>query len=147
MRARAAAILLAVAVALAAGCGSDGDPVARTLDDLFRAAEKRDASAVAGLLTADFQGADGTNRAGAEALARRYFAAYRELSVRVSGLAVDRGADAALARFQVRLSGTPSGAGGLAGLIPRDSSYRFEARLVPEGKRWKIAWASWAPLD
>ena len=148
MKARRASVLLFLAaLAASGGCRRPGDPVSGTLDDLFRAAENRDASAVAGLLTADFQGPDGTNRDGAEALARRYFAAYRKLSLQVSVLVIERGTEAALARFRVRLTGTPSGVGGLAGLIPNESSYRFEARLVPDGNRWKIAWASWAPAD
>ena len=60
---------------------------------------------------------------------------------------IERSEGAALARFQAKLSGEPRKLGGLAGILPRSSTLRFEVRLVPDGGRWKIAWASWNQLS
>ncbi len=138
----AAALLL-----LAAGCRRPSDPVQATLDEAFHAVEKRDPSAVAALLTEDFSAADGSRRSDVEVILRRYLAAYSKLSVEPRALTIERGEGAALARFEARLSGTPVQFGGLGALLPRESAYRFEVRLVPQGDRWRIAWASWTPLD
>jgi len=141
-------LLGAIAVALAllaAACGEKGDPVRRAIDEIVAAAERRDAGAIVERLAPDFQAADGSGRADAETTLRRYLAAYERLSVRISDLTIERAAGAARARFRADLSGTPRQIGGLEGLIPRSSAYRFDLRLAPaaDGGRWLVAWASW----
>lgn len=140
----------ALAIALAGtplACGEKGDPVRQTLDQVVAAAQERDAEAVAQHLAPDFQAADGSGRADAQATLRRYLAAYEQLSVRLSDVTIERGPSAARVTFRADVSGTPRKIGGLEGFLPRSSAYRFELRLVPEGERWKIAWASWEPAQ
>jgi len=108
------------------------------------AARSRDASAFFDRVTADFQGAEGMSHAEAEATLRRYFAAYEILDVSLSDVTIERTEGAALARFTARLSGQPRKIGGLDALLPSASAYRFEVRFVPDGKRWKAAWAIWS---
>jgi hypothetical protein len=141
-----AAGVLAI-LGLAAGCHRAGDPVRETIDDLTRAANRRDAGDVADLLAPDFRAEDGTDRAEAAATVRRYFAAYEKLSVEMKDVTIERSEAAALVRFRADLSGKPSKIGGgvLEGLIPSNSSWQFELRLVPVEGKWKIAWATWTP--
>jgi hypothetical protein len=137
-----AAGLLALLAAI--GCGEKSDPVQQTLDRLVAAAKDRDVGDFAANLAPDFQAADGTGRADAEATIRRYFAAYESLDVRISDLSVERAAGAARVRFRSDLSGKPRSVGGLEGLLPATSAYRFDLRLSPgEGGRWLVTWASW----
>ena len=123
-----------VILGLAAGCHRAGDPVRETIDDLARAANRRDAE-------------DGTDRAEAVTTVRRYFAAYEKLSVEMKDVTIERSEAAALVRFRADLSGKPSKLGGgvLEGLIPSNSSWQFELRLVPVEGKWRIAWATWTP--
>jgi hypothetical protein len=123
-------------------CARDSDPARAAIDRFIRAAEKRNASEVASCLTADFQGG-GMNREQAESMVRGYLAGYEELKISLSRLSIKRGEGVAVASFLARLSGKPANIGGLAGLLPSESSYRFEIRLVPEQDAWKIAWARW----
>lgn len=139
---------LALAITLSAGCGPATDPVRQTIDGIVQGAEDRDAAAVLERLSTDFQGADGSGRADAEATLRRYLAAYEKLDVRISDLNVERAAGAARARFRADLSGSPRRIGGLGDLLPRTSAYRFDLRLAPgEGGRWIVTWASWEPAS
>lgn len=139
---RAAA--LGLAVALAAGCGPQSDPVRAAIDGIVHGAEERKADAILERLSPDFQAADGSGRADAEATLRRYLAAYEKLGVRISELKVERAAGAARAKFRADLSGSPRRIGGLDGLLPRSSAYRFDLRLAPAGGgRWLVTWASW----
>ncbi|HEV8609803.1 MAG TPA: hypothetical protein VGS98_07030 [Thermoanaerobaculia bacterium] len=140
--------LRAIALALflvALACGEKGDPARRTIDEIVAAAEMRDAGAVVERLGPDFQAADGSGRADAETTLRRYLAAYERLGVRISDLTLERAAGAARARFRAELSGTPRKVGGLEGILPRSSTYRFDLRLAPasDGGRWLVTWASW----
>jgi len=126
------------------GCGGGSDPVRGTIDEIVRAAEKRDASSVMDRLSADFQAADGSGRADAEAMLRRYLAAYESLNVRISDLTIERAAGAARARFRAELSGKPRQIAGLDGWLARTSSYRFDLRLSPDSAgRWLITSAGW----
>jgi hypothetical protein len=137
-----AAGLLALVVAI--GCGEKSDPVRQALDRLVAAAKERNAGDFAAILAPDFQAADGTGRADAEATLRQYFAAYESLDVRISDVSIERAADAARVRFRADLSGKPRRIGGLEGLLPATSAYRFDLRLAPgEGGRWLVTWASW----
>jgi hypothetical protein len=137
---------LALLVASAAGCGEKGDPVRQALDRLKAAAEERDAGGFVSGLAPDFRAEDGTGRAEADATLRRYFAAYQSLDVKTSDVSVERAADAARVRFRAELSGKPRslGGGGLEGLLPARSAYRFDLRLSPgAGGRWLVTWAAW----
>jgi hypothetical protein len=143
-------ILLLPAIGLlgllvAAGCGAKRDPVRLTLDEMVSAAKERDARTVVERLASEFQAADGTGRADAEATLRRYLAGYERLDVRISDLTIERAAGAARARFRAELSGTPREIGGLDSWLPRSSTYRFDLRLAPEseGGRWLVTWAGW----
>ena len=67
----------------------------QALDRLVAAAKDRDAGDFVESLAPDFNAADGTGRADAEATVRRYFAAYDSLDVRISDVSVERAAGAA----------------------------------------------------
>ena len=144
--------LLVTGLALAAAatllcCGPKGDPVQAALDRMVKAAHDRSADAFAENLADDFSGADGMTRAEALSTVRRYFGAYAILDVTLSGVTVERGENVARVRLTADLSGQPQKIGGLEGLLPRSSRYRFELRLVPDGSRFKVAWASWEPAE
>jgi hypothetical protein len=95
-------------------------------------------------LAPDFQAADGSGRADAEAMLRRYLAAYERLNVKISDLTMERGAGAARARFRADLSGKPRQISGLDGWLPRTASYRFDLRLsLDSGGRWLVTSAGW----
>jgi hypothetical protein len=144
-------LLTALLLAATCACGKSGDPVAETVARLETAADERDAKSFLENLTPDFTGAEGADRAAAERLIRGYFAAYEELDVAISDLTIERtGESAARATFVATLTGkSGKGPGGLSfeGLLPSGSAYRFDLRLVPEGDRWKVAWASWGVVD
>jgi hypothetical protein len=139
--------LALAAVAALLCCGESGDPVQAALDRMVKAAHNRSAEAFMENLTDDFSGADGMTRAEALSTVRRYFAAYEILDVALSNVTVERAEKAARVRLTADLSGQPQKIGGLEGLVPRSSRYRFELRLVPDGSRFKIAWASWEPAE
>jgi hypothetical protein len=141
------AVAVALAFTLATSCRKSGDPVRESLDDVTRAAHRRDAAALFERVTASFESGDGSSRADSEALVRRMFAAYENLDVTLSNVSIERSENAARARFRAELSGQPRKIGGLDGLFPRSSTYDFDVRLVPEDGRWKIAWASWSAVS
>lgn len=142
------AAVLALAVTLAAGCGPATDPVQQTIDGIVAGAEDREAAAIVERLSPDFQAADGSGRVDAEATLRRYLAAYEKLDVRISELTIERASGAARARFRADLSGSPRKIGGLEGLLPQSSAYRFDLRLVPSsGGHWVVTWAAWEPTS
>ena len=138
-------VLIGAPLLLLLSCRPSGDPVRESLDAMTAAARARDASAFFERVAADFQGSDGMSRAETEATVRRYFAAYEILDVSLSDVTIERSEGAALARFTARLSGQPRKIGGLDALLPSASAFRFEVRFVPDGKRWKAAWATWSP--
>jgi hypothetical protein len=143
---RTAIAVLAVGALAAVACGGvKKDPARRTVDEIVASAEARDAAAIVERLAPDFQAADGSGRAEAEANVRRYLSAYESLGVRVSEFTVESAAGAARVRFRANLSGRPRSIGGLDGILPRSSAYRFDLRLAPaaDGGRWVVTWASW----
>ena len=140
---RAAPVLLVLLLGCA--CAKSGDPVRECLDALVSSAHDRDAAAFLDRVSADFQAADGSGRADAEATLKRYFAGYEILDVSIRDVTVEKGADAARVRFRADLSGQPRKLGGLDAFLPRTSSYDFDLRVAPEGGKWKVAWASWQP--
>ena len=137
-----AVFLLAV---FAVFCRGGGDPARETLDRVAKAANERDAGAVADELAPDYRDASASGRAEIERTLRGYFAAYEIVQVRLSGVVIERAEGAARVRFRADLSAQPRQASGLAGLLPSAAAYRFDVRLVPDGSKWKIAWASWEP--
>ncbi len=138
-----------LAVAFAVSCGPETDPVQQTIDGIVEGAEDRQAAAIVERLSPDFQAADGSGRARRRTPTfAATCAAYESLGVRISELTIERAAGAARARFRADLSGSPRQIGGLEGLLPRASAYRFDLRLVPaEGGRWLVTWASWEPAS
>lgn len=128
---------------LAAGCREESDPVRATLDRIRKAAEARDAAGVLENLTPDFRDDAGGGAGEVSEALRRYFAAYEILNLQLRDVTIERAAEAARARFRVDFSGQPRKIGGLDGLLPSASAYKFDVRLVPDGKRWKVAWAAW----
>jgi hypothetical protein len=136
---------LFVLFAASLACRERGDPVRETLDRIVRAAEKRDAAGVVENLSSGYRDAEGQSSIEVAATLRRYFAAYEILNVRVTGLEIERAAEAARARFRAELSGQPTKLGGLDRLLPSSSRYDFDVRLAPEEGHWKVAWASWRP--
>jgi len=145
--ARRRARIAAAWILFACACRPAGDPVRGVVDALASSAKERDASKFLENIAPDFQAADGSRRADVEQTVRRYFAAYESLDVEISDLTIERSEGAALARFQAKLSGRARNIGGLAGLLPPTSTWRFEVRLVPQGDRWKVAWASWSQIS
>ena len=131
-------------LALALACRRSSDPVRDAIDGIVAAAKDRDAAADVDRLTTDFAAADGSGRDQARDTLRRYFAAYEILNVSVRGVEIERAENVARVRLTAELSGQPRRIGGLEGLLPSASTYRFELRLVPEDGRWKVAWASWS---
>jgi len=132
-----------VMLGLALACAKKGDPVQNTLDRMVKAAHARDSATLFENVAPDFQGADGSSRADAEALVRRMFGAYEILDVTLHDVQVERGQNAARVRLTADLSGQPLKVGGLDGLVPRAARYDFDLRLTSDGKSWKVAWASW----
>jgi hypothetical protein len=124
-------------------CRRESDPVRATLDRVVKAAQARDVRALVENLTADYRDAEGQTPADVAATLRRYFAAYEILDVRLSDVEIDRAPEAARVTFRAEFSGQPRKLGGLDRFLPSASTYRFEVRLVPEGNRWRIAWATW----
>lgn len=141
---RRPAVLLVLLYAVC--CRRAGDPVRETLDRLVKSAQARDAAAVVENLTPDFRDAEGGDAGQAAVTVRRFFAVYEIINVQVRNLTIERAPEAARARFRVEFSGQPRKIGGLDALLPSVSTYDFDVRLVPDGKRWKIAWASWEPV-
>jgi hypothetical protein len=139
---RLAAVLSAI---LIFSCARGGDPARECLDDLVKAAHNRDASAFFDRVAADFQAADGSTRADAEMLLRRYFAGYEILDVIVRDVNIEKAENAARVRFRAELSGQPRKIGGLDSFLPRTSSYDFDMRLTPAAGKWKVSWAQWNP--
>lgn len=141
------ALVAALGVWVAVACAKKGDPVRDNLDRMVKAANARDVAALFDNVAPDFQAADGSGRADAEALVRRIFAAYEILNVTIHDVRVEKGENAARVRLTADLSGQPVKIGGLQGLVPSAAKYDFDLRMTSDGKRWKVAWASWQPKE
>lgn len=138
-------LVVAACLALAvAGCGGETDPVKETIDRIEGAAEDRDADAVMKNVAASFTSAAGGSREEAAMTLRRYLKMYQQLEIRISDLQINRDTNLATARFHADLIGAPTKLGGLDSILPRSSSYDFKIELAPEGKQWKVTWASWS---
>jgi hypothetical protein len=111
------------------------------------AAEKRDADGVMAFVVEEFRDAGGGGKPDPAALVRRTLAAYESLSLMLSDVAIERGHDAAQAKFRVRMSGKPRAASGLDAILPRSSRWSFDVRLEAGAGGWKITSASWTRLE
>jgi hypothetical protein len=131
-------VLLSVAV----HCGKS-DPVRELLTALEAAAEDRDAEALRDRLSDDFQGAEGTGRAEAYAMTKRYLAAYETVRLEIYDVSVTRTEPGADVRFRADFTGTARRLPGLAAVLPPSASYLFDLHVVPAGSRWKVARAQW----
>ena len=143
--ARAISASLALTTVLAA-CAKK-DPVRALVDDLEEAAEHKDADGVRELLTDDFRGEGGIDRAEAVSTIRRYLAGYEKVDLEVYDVSVQRGDDSADVLFRVEFSGHPLSIGGLAGLLPPGASYRFDLHLVEQPKGFKVQHAAWEAVS
>jgi hypothetical protein len=139
--------IAAGALLLSAACRAPRDPARACLEDAVAAAAKRDADGVMSHVADNFRDAEGGDRSDAAALVRRTLAAYENLSLSLSDVAVERGPAAAQAKFKVRMSGTPRTVAGLEGFLPRSSRWSFDVRLESLPAGWKIVSASWRRLE
>ena len=121
-----------------------GDPIAATIDAVAKAAEDRDAGAIAEKLAANYSDENGGRREAEEAL-RRYFFAYRSVDVSIRDLKTYQNGPTAQARFVVAFRGVPKTIGGLDQILPSSATYRFEVWLMQDGGSWKITNAQWHP--
>ena len=107
-----------------------GDPVRQTLDRAAQAGRARDAGALRALLSADYRDVEGNAAADADRMLRGYFAAYENLDVKLSDVAIERSEGAARARFRADLSGQPRRRRRDLRPAASASAYRFDVRLV-----------------
>ena len=143
---RASSALLALAL-LFSSCGKKADDPGRTITRITEAVERKDPDAVGEWLSRDYHDPEHENPAAVVARVRQLAACYESLKIRVSRLQVDDLGAARRARFRAELSGTPKNVPGLEGFLPRSSAWDFEASLVYEGGRWRLATASWRPAE
>ena len=139
-------LLLTVAVAAATACRGAEDPAADAVRSLARAANHRDASTIVAALAPGFEGSLGMSREDVDAELRRLFAAYASVGVSVLDLSTERYPELTLARFRVEFRGSSRRIGGLEGILPSSARYRFELRLVPEGREFRVASARWEEM-
>jgi hypothetical protein len=142
---RARRFLTAALLAVAA-CRNE-DPAAARVRSLARAAGRRDAAAIVGALSPSFEGTLGMRREDVGAELSRLFAAYASVDVSIVDLATERFPEFTLARFVAEFRGTVRRIGGLEGMLPSSARYRFELRLVPDGRELRIATARWEEID
>lgn len=134
---------LAATIVVLAGC-SRKNPVLTLLDKLEDAVEDKSADEVRDLVTADFRGQGGINRAEAIALLRGYLAAYEKVEVDVYDVSVPPPANgAADITFKADFSGQALSVGGLGGLLPPGATYRFDLHVVDQNGTWRVRRATW----
>jgi len=141
--ARRAALVAALAGCV--GCRGPKDPILALLADLKKAAESRDAGAIASKLTADFQGHD-TRRDDVRPMLARYFAAYEKVNLEVYEVEVERDQATAKLRFRADFNGRPLQIGALGGLLPPSAMLRFDLGLRQTEAGWRVAQADWEEL-
>jgi hypothetical protein len=116
--------------------------VERVIDDISRAAENRDASAVGERLSEDFQGEGGVSKAETIAMVRQYLGGYDRVNVDVFDL--QRG-EAGRVKFRVEFAGKPKEVGGLSALLPSTAVFEFELEFAGEGRDLEVRRAAWRP--
>ena len=129
-----------------AGCGKR-DEVTRPITEIAAAVEKKDAGAVADWLARGYHDPEHENAQAVVLHVSQIASAYEHLEIDISRLTVDDLGSSRRARFRAELSGAPKSVPGLEGFLPRRSAWDFEASLVYEGGRWRIATASWKPAE
>jgi hypothetical protein len=136
--------LTAVLAGLVA-CRGPKDPILALLEDLKRAAESRDAGAIAAKLTEDFQGHD-ARRDDVRPMLQRYFAAYEKVNLDVYEVEVERGPAMAKLRFRADFNGRPLRIGSLGGFLPPSAMFRFALGLRQTENGWRVAQADWEEM-
>jgi hypothetical protein len=139
------AALFAGLLLVTSGCDERRDHVREALERIRKAAEARDVAGVLENLAREYRDNSGAGAGELSEALRRYFAGYEIINLKMRDLSIERATEAARARFRVDFSGQPRKIGGLGGLLPTASTYDFDVRLVPDERRWKVAWASWEP--
>ena len=132
------AVLLLLASLVA--CSSK-DPLDLLLEDLEEAAENRDVDAFEKRLASSFTAHDDITREQALAQLRRYFLAYKQITVDVTN--VERSKTGKLVSFQVSFSGSVNEAFKLQNLLPSTATYKFNLHLVQEEGTLKVQRAFW----
>lgn len=112
-----------------------------------KAAEARDADDFAEFISNGYKDPSGMSREEAVQTIRRYFAAYEHFEIVLTDIEVKHFEGAASATFRADMVGTPRAIGGLDAWLPRNSSWRFEVRFVPEDGTWKAHWATWERVN
>ncbi len=147
LRKRAGLGLVLGAGLLAVTCAKEADPIRRVLTQVTEAVEARKAEAVLEHLAPDFEGQGGLRRADAGAELRRYFFAYEKIDVTLFEVTSEREGETARVQLRAELSGKPKDIGGLQGLLPALSAFRFDLELKSTGGAWLVTRASWERLD
>ena len=125
-------------------CSDGGDPVRETDDHLVSAIQDRDADDVGKVLADDFRTDDGTDKAGALALARRDLGVYRSLVITLTDVKIVRETGVAGVTFRAHMVGVPRSLGGLGDMIPGNGTYDVDLRLAERDGKWLITKAAWA---
>lgn len=133
-------VVALVLVAPIMACTSK-DPLSLLLEDLEEAAENRDVDVFEKRLASSFTANDEIGREQALAQLRRYFLAYKRITVDVTN--VERSKTGNSVSFQVSLSGNVNEAFKLQNLLPSTASYQFNLRLVQEEGTLKVQRAFW----
>jgi hypothetical protein len=138
---------LTLAVLLPA-CSGEKDPVRAMLVELEEAAEDRDADRFGQRLSEGFTaGPSGMARPEALSLLRRYFAGYDSVALTVYGIEVERSDTTARIRCVVEFSGNVRKLGGLEGLLPPETVYRFQLEATDEQGTWRVRSAQWQAVE
>jgi hypothetical protein len=142
--ARRAALIAALAGCV--GCRGPKDPILALLADLKKAAESRDAGAIAAKLTEDFHGGRDVRLADVRSMLQRYFLAYEKVNIEVYEVEVERDQAKAKLRFRADFNGRPLRIGSLGGLLPPSAMFRFELGLRQAEAGWRVAQADWEEI-
>ncbi len=129
-----------VLVAFMIACSSK-DPLSLLIEDLEEAAENRDVDIFEKRLASSFAANDEISREQALAQLRRYFLAYKQITVDVTNVEPSKTGN--LVSFKVSFSGTVNEAFKLQNLLPSTASYQFNLHLVQEEGTLKIQRAFW----
>lgn len=143
---RRAGGLVLLALVSCAGPGEEAR-VRAAVDDVVRAAGKRDAAAVLARAAPDYADFEGRDKAAAERLVRSYFERFRGIVVHGLGseVALGPGAGEAAVRLDVVL--TTAAAEVFKRLAATSISlYRFRLNLKREQNRWLIVYAEWETI-
>lgn len=142
VRAWLAVAMAGVVVALA-GCARPAPEQAlrRSLDELQRSIQERDAAALRGHLAEDFIGPGGMDRDQVRRTAALYMMRYRSVGLVMGPREVEMGESHATVRFRAALSG------GSGPVLPDSANvYRVETGWRLQDGEWRITSAHWTPV-